>query len=265
MLLLLKAFLLGIVEGLTEFLPISSTGHLIVVGKFLRYPQGQEVTFEIFIQLGSILAVLWFYRRDLLALAARVPSDPAARDLFLKVGLAFLPAAVAGLLCHGFIEEHLFSVATVAATLVAGGLVILAVERGPDRGGIDRIERISWRQALWIGLAQTLSLIPGVSRAGATIIGGMLAGLSRPVATQFSFYLAIPTLGAASLYALAKGLRSLAPDDAAPLAVGFAAAFVSALLVIRFFIGFVRSHDFRPFGYYRIALGAVLALLALLG
>jgi undecaprenyl-diphosphatase len=255
-----KAVVMGIVEGLTEFLPISSTGHLILTGAAIDYPEAGRVTLEIFIQLGAILAVLWHYAHDLRALVARAPHDPTARDLVLKVFAAFVPAAVFGLLFHHAIEERLFSPAVVATTLVLGGLVILVIERRPRRPRTTTLEGVTWREAVLVGLAQVLSLVPGVSRAGATIIGGVVFGLSRPVSTQFSFYLALPTVGAASIYALLKGLHALSAADVVPLTVGFVAAFASALVVIRAFLAWVRTHDFRAFGWYRIALGIVVYL-----
>ena len=248
-------------EGVTEFLPVSSTGHLIVVGAFLDYPEPQRVTMEIFIQMGAILAVFWHFGSELLDLAARVPRERAARDLVLKVMLAFVPAAVLGLIAHHAIEEHLFSPRSVAIALIAGGIVILLVERIRLRPRVARIEDTSWGEALAIGGAQMLSLIPGVSRAGATIIGGLLVGLTRPTATQFSFYLALPTVSAASLFSLLKGLKLLGAGDILPLAVGFIAAYLSALIVIRTFLTYVRSHDFRIFGWYRIGFGLLVYLL----
>lgn len=261
MLLLAKAAVMGVVEGVTEFLPVSSTGHLILTGAYLDYPEPQRVTMEIFIQMGAILAVFWQYGPELLDLARRVPRDARARDLVAKVLLAFLPAAAIGFLVHKKIEAVLFNPTAVATALIAGGIVILLVEWSRPRDGVDRIERTSWGQAAAVGVAQVTSLVPGVSRAGATIIGGMLAGMSRPVATQFSFYLALPTVSAASLFSLAKAFGTLGRADVAPLAVGFVVAFVSALLVIRTFLVFVRSHDFRVFGWYRISVGVLVFLL----
>jgi len=252
---------MGVVEGVTEFLPISSTGHLILTAQLIDYPEAQRVTAEIFIQMGAILAVVWHYRTDLAGLARRVPRSRAARDLVLKVLLAFLPAAAIGLLLHHAIERRLFNPATVAISLIVGGAIILVVERRRSRGRTDRIEATTWGEALTVGVAQVASLIPGVSRAGATIIGGLLAGLDRPTATQFSFYLALPTVSAASVFSLVKALPSLGPADVAPLALGFVAAFVSALVVIRSFLMYVRSHDLRVFGYYRIVAGALVYLL----
>ncbi len=260
--LVLKALILGIVEGFTEFLPISSTGHLIIAGEFVHYPQAKAPTFEIFIQLGAILAVFWHYRRELTDLVRRMPSDARARDLGLKVMLAFLPAAAIGLLFHHLIEEYLFNSISVAAALIAGGLLILLIESRARVPAVEDLEAVRWSDALWVGIAQVTALFPGVSRAGSTIIGGLLVGLSRPVATQFSFYLALPTLTAASLFSLIKSLPMLEVSDAAPLAMGFVAAFVSALVVIRGFIIYVQSHDFRIFGYYRIVFGVIVYAIA---
>ena len=256
----LKAILLGIVEGATEFLPVSSTGHLIVAAEWLDYPEAERATFEIFIQLGAILAVFWHYRRDLLDLGRRAGRELGARALVGKVLVAFLPAAGVGFLLHDWIEAHLFSVRAVAAAMIAGGAVIWLVEQRPRRAAVLRMEAMGWRHAVWVGIAQIASLYPGMSRAAATIIGGMLAGMSRPAATQFSFYLALPTLTAASLFSLAKALSTIGASEASSLAVGFAAAFGSALLVIRAFLRYVQSHDFRPFAYYRIAAGVLLLL-----
>ncbi len=254
----LKAIILGIVEGATEFLPVSSTGHLIVASEWLHYPAEQRATFEIFIQLGAILAVYWHYRRELLDLALRATKDAPALALGCKVLIAFLPAAAVGFVAHHWIEEHLFSVPAVAVALIVGGVIIWAVELRPRRAEVTDIEAVRWPDAAWVGLAQITSLFPGVSRAGATIIGGMLSGMSRPVATQFSFYLSLPTLTAASLFSLLKGLHSIDRGAAASLAIGFVSAFLTALLVIRAFLRYVQTHDFRPFAYYRIAFGVLL-------
>jgi undecaprenyl-diphosphatase len=256
-----KALLLGIVEGLTEFVPISSTGHLIIAGQFIDYPEAQRATFDIFIQLGAILAVFWYYWKDLTRLVHRAPRDRAARALMLNILVAFVPAAVVGLLFHHQIEHYLFGTRTVAWALLVGGVIILLVEHRPRQAQVTVIERTNTREAIWIGFAQVASLFPGVSRAGATIIGGLLAGMSRPAATQFSFYLALPTMTAASCFSLLKSLGELQTADAVPLAVGFVAAFFSALLVIRVFLAYVQSYDFRLFGYYRIVVGVLLLAL----
>jgi undecaprenyl-diphosphatase len=262
----LKALVLGIVEGITEFLPISSTGHLIVASAVINYPEASRETFEIFIQLGAILAVVWHYWRPLTDLVRRARSEEEPRILIGKVLLAFLPAAGVGFLFHHLIEEHLFRPAVVASSLIVGGVIIIVLERRAWQFQVRTIEATGWTQAFWIGVSQVLSLIPGVSRAGATIIGGMLAGLNRPASTQFSFYLSIPTMFAASLYSLFKARHLLAFGDAAPLTVGFVAAFISALLVVRAFITFVQQHTFTGFGYYRIVAGVVvLVVLVFLG
>ncbi|MBX3025314.1 undecaprenyl-diphosphate phosphatase [bacterium] len=258
MLVWLKAVVLGIVEGATEFLPVSSTGHLIIAADLIDFPVAQRDTFEIFIQLGAILAVFWHYRADLLDLARRAPRDAGARGLIGRVLLAFLPAAAVGFLVHHWIEEHLFSVHAVAWALIVGGLVIWLVERIPHTPTVHSLAATRWRDAIAIGLAQIASLYPGTSRAAATIIGGMLSGLDRPTATRFSFYLALPTLTAASLFSLLKAAGHIHADEAVSLAIGLVTAFASALLVIRAFLAFVQSHDFRAFAYYRIVVGLLL-------
>lgn len=260
--LVLKAVILGIVEGVTEFLPISSTGHLIVASAIIDYPEASRQTFEIFIQLGAILAVVWNFRDHLFGLLRRSPTDATARDTLGKVLLAFLPAAIAGFLFHKAIEHYLFSPTVVAITLIAGGVLLIVLERRAWRFSVTRLEDTSWGQAACIGLAQILSLVPGVSRAGATIVGGMAVGLDRPAAALFSFYLSIPTLFAASTYSLFKARHEIAASDAAALAVGFSVAFLSALVVVRRFISFVQRHDFTAFGYYRIAVGVLILLLS---
>lgn len=260
MLMWLKALVLGIVEGATEFLPVSSTGHLIIASDALNFPVGLRDTFEIFIQLGAILAVFWHYRADLLDLARRAPRDPAAQGLIGKVLLAFIPAAAVGFLVHHWIEANLFSVHAVAWAMIVGGVIIWLVERLPQRAAVTRLEDTRWRDALAIGVAQIAALYPGTSRSAATIIGGMLTGLSRPAATQFSFYLALPTLTAASLFSLLKAIDEIHADEAIALAIGLVAAFISALVVIRAFLAFVQTHDFRPFAYYRIVIGVLLLL-----
>jgi len=255
---LLKAAVLGVVEGLTEFIPVSSTGHLIVASRVLGFG---DPTFEIFIQLGAILALTWEYRATILRLASEGvrPGTPAQRFVF-RLLIAFLPAAVVGLVAHDWIEGHLFRPETVALSLIAGGILILVLD-GPRRtGGLSRFEDVSFGQALAIGCGQVLSLIPGVSRAGATILTGLVAGLDRRAATEFSFFLALPTMYAACLFALWKSRHQLDADAALALAVGFVTAFASALVVIRALLRFVQGHTLRPFGWYRIAAGAALLL-----
>jgi undecaprenyl-diphosphatase len=259
---LLTALLLGIVEGLTEFLPISSTGHLIVAGSLLDYRGDQAKVFEIVIQAGAILAVCWEYRTRLFAVMRGLPSDPRARRFAVNLFVAFLPAAVLGLAFSKAIKAHLFAPVPVACAFVVGALVILWAERRqkarPDAVRVTSVDDIRWTDALKIGFAQALALVPGTSRSGATIIGGMLFGLSRVAATEFSFVLAIPTLFAATAYETLKNRHLLVAHDLPAFGVGFVAAFVSAFVCVRWLIRYVSHHDFIPFVWYRIAFGAVI-------
>lgn len=251
---LLKALVLGVVEGLTEFLPISSTGHLIIVGHLLNFTGERAKTFEIFIQLGSILGVMWFYRSKLFGLATGLSRPPTQRFL-LNLFIAFLPAAVIGLLLHATIREHLFNPVSVALALIAGGIAILIIERLPRRDRINDMAALTPLDAFKVGIAQTFALFPGVSRAGATIMGGLLSGFSRTVATEFSFFLAMPTMLAATLYDLYKSRGFLSADDTLLFGVGFVSAFVTALVVVKLFLVYVARHDFTAFAYYRIGFG----------
>jgi len=256
--LLLKAAFLGLVEGVTEFLPVSSTGHLIVAGELVGFTGGRAKTFEIFIQLGAILAVVWMYRERFLATAQDLGRHPRSRRFIGNLLLAFLPAAVVGLLTHDWIKAHLFTVPTVAVALVAGGVLILLIERLHPAERAASVDDIPAGLALGVGFAQVLSLFPGVSRAGATILGGYLLGLSRTAATEFSFFLAVPVMLAATLLELVSSREALTAADLPVFGVGFVIAFASALLVIRAFLGFVARRDFTPFAWYRIAAGALL-------
>ena len=254
--------LLGLLEGLTEFLPISSTGHLIVAAHFLGENSEGAKLFEVVIQLGAIGAVCWEYRRRLFR--AALFSDPAGRRLAMNLAVAFIPAAILGAAFHGVIKAHLFSPITVAWALMAGGAVIILVERRPRAPRISGVDDMTWRDALWVGIAQATALFPGVSRAGATIVGGMLRGLDRRTATEFSFLLAVPTMLAAAGFDLLQGAALLNVDLALDIAVGFVAAFFAALLTIRALLRFVSARDLRPFGWYRIVFGAgVLLLMAI--
>jgi undecaprenyl-diphosphatase len=254
------ALLLGVVEGLTEFLPVSSTGHLIVVSSLVGFEGRRAELFQIFIQLGAILAVVWEFRSRLTRLVRELPRSVEARRFVLRIGLAFLPAAVIGLLVHDALLEHLFRPATVAAALVAGAVLIFIVEGLPLRVRTHDIEKVGWGQALAIGLAQCLALWPGVSRAAATILGGLGAGLDRRAATEFSFFLAIPTMFAAAGYNLLKTYDALEPGDAIWLALSFVVAFLIAWASIRWLLRFVSTHSFRVFAWYRIALGLIILL-----
>ncbi len=257
----LAAFLLGIVEGATEFLPVSSTGHLILAGDLLGFTGDRAKAFEIFIQLGAILAIVWVYRRTLLDVLAHATSEPRAARLVRNLAIAFLPAAIVGFFAHDWIKRVLFSPVVVAWALVLGGFAILLIEwwQPPDR--VDDVEAMPERLALGVGLAQVLSLIPGTSRAGATIMGGYALGMSRAAATLFSFYLAVPVMLAATGYDLLKSRGALAAGDVPVFAIGFVVAFVSALIVVRMFLRFISHHTFRVFAWYRIVFGALLLLL----
>jgi undecaprenyl-diphosphatase len=259
---LLTALILGIVEGLTEFLPVSSTGHLIVAGSLLGYTGEQAKTFEIVIQAGAILAVCWEYRARLWSVVRGITSVPAARRFVVNLFIAFLPAAVLGLLFSHAIKAHLFAPVPVACAFIIGALVILVAERRqrlrPDTIRVDSVDAMRWTDALLVGCAQALALVPGTSRSGATIIGGMLFGLSRVAATEFSFFLAIPTLFAATGYSLWKDASLLSAQALPAFGVGFAAAFVSAFACVRWLIRYVSHHDFIPFAWYRIAFGAMI-------
>jgi undecaprenyl-diphosphatase len=256
------AVILGVVEGLTEFLPISSTGHLIVTNSFLEFHGKRAEVFAIFIQLGAILSVVWEYRERLFGAVRDLPRRREAQAFGANLFLAFLPAAVVGLLVHDWISDHLFRVPTVAAALIVGAVLILIVEAIPRRPRTIRAERVGWQQALAIGFAQCLALWPGFSRSAATILGGLGVGLDRRAATEFSFFLAIPTMFAATIYDLVKNRSSLLPGDAGWLALSFVISFVVAWASIRWLIRFVSTHSFRGFALYRIAVGVVLLVLA---
>ena len=265
-LLLLKAALMGIVEGLTEFLPISSTGHLILAGTLLDMHDDKGKVFDIAIQTGAIFAVILVYWQRLRDTVVQLPSQAKAQRFVANVAVAFLPAVVLGLLFGKAIKANLFTPSVVASTFIIGGLIILWAERRQARSEtaprILSVDQMTGLDALKVGLVQCLALVPGTSRSGATIIGGMFLGLSRQVATEFSFYLVIPTLIGAGAYSLYKerGLLSLA--DLPQFAVGLLFAFISAWLCIRWLLRFVASHSFTGFAWYRIAFGLLILLTA---
>jgi undecaprenyl-diphosphatase len=253
----LIAILLGLIEGITEFLPISSTGHLILAARAFGLTGDRAEVFEIFIQLGAVLAVVVEYRAKLAAVAFDAARDAKARSFAVSVAIAFLPAAVIGLLTHHWISEHLFGPRTVAAALIVGAIAIVAVERTRRAVSVDRAEDVGPMRAALIGLAQCASLWPGFSRSAATILGGLLCGLERRAATEFSFFLAIPTLGAATVYDLVKKHDALAQGDLPWLLAATAVSFVVAWASIRWLLRFVATHDLTPFAWYRIVLGLV--------
>lgn len=258
LLLLAKAFVMGIVEGLTEFLPVSSTGHLIITGDLLDFNNEIGKVFEIVIQLGAILAVCWEYRHKIGEVGRGLGHDRRARGFVMNLALAFLPAAALGLIFIKAIKAHLFQPFTVAIAFIIGGLIILWVEKQAFSPRIHSVDRMSWKDALKIGFAQAFSLIPGTSRSGATIMGGMIFGLSRTAATEFSFFLAIPTMFAATFYDLFKHRELLQAHDLEVFAVGFATAFVSAFFAVKALLRFISNHSFVAFAWYRIVFGVVL-------
>jgi len=280
------AIILGIVEGLTEFLPVSSTGHLILVGHALGFTGDTAANAEIAIQLGAILAVIVFEREKISRLISGAWEEQVALRSFMQdgrhsswtaclaasthahphfwfvvgLGIAFLPAALVGLLSHGWIKSHLFTPHTVAATSIFGGIVILLVEAMKRNGHVIRLEQVSPIHALYIGLAQCASLIPGMSRSGSTIIGGLLAGLDRKVATEYSFFLALPTIIAATVYETWKARATFTEQDFLALAIGMVVSFLVAWGVIAAFLAYVKRHTLRVFAYYRIMLGIAVLL-----
>jgi undecaprenyl-diphosphatase len=256
--LLLKAAVMGIVEGLTEFLPVSSTGHLILAGSLLGMSDDKSKVFDIAIQTGAILAVVIVYRQRLADVLSHLGSSARARRFVVNVAVGFLPAAVIGFLVYKQIKAHLFNGPVVAAAFIVGGLIILWVERrAPRAARIESVDDMTPLDALKVGLVQCLGMIPGTSRSGATIIGGMLLGLSRRAATDFSFFLAIPTLVAAGGYSLWKERALLTAADLPLFAVGFVVSFLAAWACVRWLLRYISSHSFVPFAWYRIAFGLV--------
>lgn len=274
---LLQVIILGIVEGITEFLPVSSTGHLIVAADLLGFKDSAG-TFEIIIQLGAVLAVVWFYRRDLFERVRRLPFDANIRRFWLNLFVAFIPAAICGLLFEKFITAHLFTPLVVAISLVAGGVILWFADKPSPTRDVDNskniadsnfvetvqpngLNNLTIGQALLIGIAQVTALVPGVSRSGSSIVGGLFAGLDRETATAFSFYLAIPTLGGATVYKLLKSYHQIIEQGASlNIAVGTIVAFISALFVVGWLLRYVARHNFRGFAVYRIIAGLALVI-----
>jgi len=267
--LLIKAVVMGIVEGLTEFLPISSTGHLILAGSLLGFDDDKAKVFDIAIQTGAIFAVILVYWQKIRTTLVELPTQRRAQQLALNVLIAFLPAVVLGLLFGKTIKAHLFTPVVVATTFIVGGFIILWAEKRQAAGGnavhVTDADDMTWKDALKVGLVQCLAMIPGTSRSGATIIGGMLLGLSRKAATDFSFYLAIPTLIGAGVYSLYKERALLSMADVPLFAVGLVVSFFSAWLCVRWLLRFIASHSFVGFAYYRIAFGIVVLATAWTG
>ena len=263
--LLAKALVLGVVEGLTEFLPISSTGHLILVGDLLGLTDEKAKVFEIVIQTGAMFAVVWEYRRRFSHVLAGIATDRAAQRFALNLLVAFTPAALLGLAFGKAIKTHLFHAVPVALAFIIGAFIILWVERRRRAAVIESVDEMTWKDALKVGVAQAFALIPGTSRSGATIIGGLLFGLSRRAATEFSFFLAVPTLVAAGAYDFWKNRALFDSRDVGMFALGSAAAFASAILCVRWLLRYIAAHDFTPFAWYRIAFGAAVLVTAYAG
>ena len=275
---MLKALFLGLIEGLTEFIPVSSTAHLLLIGSWINFDSSDDKVFEVVIQFGSILAVMWIFRARIMQLIrGTLARDPVEVAFMRNLLIAFLPAAVIGALAIKYIKMLFHSPMVFVFTLVVGGIIMLWVERKPEyakfgagdgaspgpetaasrRATAHSLEQISWKQALVVGFAQCLAMVPGTSRSGATIISGMIAGIDRRTATEFSFFLAMPTMLAATVYDLSRNASALNSAELSAIAVGFVAAFLSALVVVRAVLRFVSRHTYRPFAWYRIALGAV--------
>jgi len=255
---IVKAVILGVVEGATEFIPVSSTGHLIVAGDWLGFTGEDAKAFEIFIQLGAILAIVWLYRVRLARVLRTAATDPTSRRLVTNLLIAFLPAAVVGLLAHKAIKAYLFSPMVVAITMLLGGIAILLIELWRPRPQVATVEELPPPTALGIGLAQVLALVPGTSRSGATIMGAYCLGLTREAATEFSFFLAVPTMVAATGYDLAKSASALSSADVPLFGVGFLVAFLTAVIVVRAFVAYVARSSFAAFAWYRIGFGLLL-------
>jgi undecaprenyl-diphosphatase len=267
--LLIKAAIMGLVEGLTEFLPISSTGHLILAGALLGFDDDKAKVFDIAIQTGAIFAVILIYWQKIRDIVLALPTDRQAQRFALNVLIAFLPAVILGLLFGKAIKAHLFTPVVVASTFIIGGFIILWAERrqqkNPTLARIQEVEQMTPLDALKVGLAQCLAMVPGTSRSGATIIGGMLFGLSRKAATDFSFYLAIPTLIGAGAYSLYKERALLSLSDVPLFAVGLVVSFLSAWLCIRWLLRYIATHSFAGFAYYRIVFGVLVLATAWTG
>ena len=255
--LLWVAFLLGIVEGVTEFLPVSSTGHLIVAAELLNFTGASSKVFEIFIQLGAIFAVVVEYRKKILDTFIGIQTDKVAQDFTRNLIIAFIPAAILGFFLHGLIKEYLFNPIVVGVALIAGGVLMIIIEKKlPNRPKVN-VDKINNKQAIIVGIAQCFALIPGVSRSASTIMGGLIGGLDRKTATEFSFFLAIPIIFAASVFDLSSNIDILNKGDIPVFLVGFITAFLSSYLIIKIFIWFVANNTFVVFGWYRIVVGCL--------
>lgn len=254
----IQAFILGVVEGLTEFLPISSTGHQIIVADLLDFTGDRFNAFNIIIQLGAILAVVWEFRGKIFQVVTGLPTQPKARRFTANLLIAFLPAVVLGVIFADAIHHYLFNPITVAAALVVGGVIMLWAERRQHQVHAETVDDITWKDALKVGFAQCLAMIPGTSRSGATIIGGLLFGLSRKTATEFSFFLAMPTMVGAAVYSGYKYRDLFQPADLPVFAIGFVTSFIFAMIAVKGLLKFIASHSYAVFAWYRIAFGLLI-------
>lgn len=253
-----KAIILGIIEGLTEFLPVSSTAHLIISSELLNFDQIGNYVFEISIQLGAIFAVIFFYHKKIFKVIFTIGNNRASQKFSLNIISAFIPTAIIGFLLYPIIKNYLFSLNIIAISLIIGGFAFIIIEKLHIPIKFNNIEEVSIKNSIILGLLQSIAIIPGVSRSGATIMGGLVIGMRRDVATETSFFLAIPTIFAATLYDLYKNYHSLDFDHLTIIIIGFISAFLSSLVVIKWFINFVSNHNFRIFAYYRIIIGTLL-------
>jgi undecaprenyl-diphosphatase len=253
-----QALILGVVEGLTEFLPISSTGHQIIVADLLDFGGERAMAFNIIIQLGAILAVVWEFRRKILDVVTGLPTQRNAQRFTLNLLIAFLPAVVLGVIFADLIHHYLFNPITVATALVVGGVIMLWAERRQHEVHAESVDEITWKDALKVGFAQCLAMIPGTSRSGSTIIGGLLFGLSRKTATEFSFFLAMPTMVGAAVYSGYKYRDLFQPADLPVFAIGFVTSFIFAMIAVKGLLKFIASHSYAAFAWYRIAFGLLI-------
>lgn len=254
----LQAVILGIVEGLTEFLPISSTGHQIIVADLINFGGERAMAFNIIIQLGAILAVVWEFRRKIFDVVVGLPRERTAQRFTANLLIAFMPAVVLGVLFADLIHEYLFNPITVAAALVVGGVIMLWAERREHRIEVDHVDEMNWSHALKIGFVQCIAMIPGTSRSGSTIIGGLLFGLSRKAATEFSFFLAMPTMVGAAVYSGYKYRELFQPSDFMVFAIGFVVSFIFAMIAVRGLLKFIANHSYAVFAWYRIVFGLII-------
>ncbi len=253
-----QALILGVVEGLTEFLPISSTGHQIIVADLLDFGGERAIAFNIIIQLGAILAVVWEFRRKILDVVTGLPTQRNAQRFTINLLIAFLPAVVLGVIFADLIHHYLFNPITVATALVVGGVIMLWAERRQHEVHAESVDEITWKDALKVGFAQCLAMIPGTSRSGSTIIGGLLFGLSRKTATEFSFFLAMPTMVGAAVYSGYKYRDLFQPADLPVFAIGFVTSFIFAMIAVKGLLKFIASHSYAAFAWYRIAFGLLI-------